>query len=170
MNVNKVMLLGRLTRDPEVKYSTSGNAFCAWGMAINRYYNSENGERQQEVCFVDCKAFGRQAEIVGQYVAKGNPLFVEGRLSFYQYETENGERRNKLSVIAERIQLMGQNMFASLTDDSVLRSAPPENMEHPDEEAKEAQPQQASPETPTEGEVTDAEGLLSDGTADDIPF
>ena len=92
-------------------------------------------------------------------VRKGNPLFVEGRLSFYQYETESGERRNKLSVIAERIQLMGQGM-----------SAPPDNMEHPDGEAKEAQPQQASPgkfdtatpadEAPTEGEVTE----------DDIPF
>jgi single-strand DNA-binding protein len=107
MNVNRVMLLGRLTRDPEVKYGASGNAFCSWGLALNRYYNDHNGERQQETCFVDCKAFGRQAEIVGQYVQKGNPLFVEGRLSLYQYETENGEKRNKLSVIAERVQLMG---------------------------------------------------------------
>jgi len=99
MNVNKVLLLGRLTREPEVKYGASGNAFCSWGMAMNRFYNSQDGERQQEVCFVDLKAFGRQAEIVGEYVHKGNPLFVEGRLSLYQYETENGERRNKLSVI-----------------------------------------------------------------------
>ena len=167
MNVNKVMLLGRLTRDPEMKYSSSGSAFCTWGMAVNRYYNNNNGERQQEVCFIDCKAFGRQAEIVGEYVRKGNPLFVEGRLSFYQYETESGERRNKLSVIAERIQLMGQGM-----------SAPPDNMEHPEAAemavaptaSKEAQKKQASPETPTEGEVTDAEGQLNDGAADDIPF
>ena len=128
-----------------MKYSGSGNAFCAWGMAINRYYN-KNGERQQEVCFIDVKAFGRQAEIVGEYVRKGNPLFVEGRLSFYQYETESGERRNKLSVIVERVQLMGQGM-----------SVPPDNMEaeHPEE----AQPQQASPETQTEGEVTEDDGI-----------
>ena len=128
MNFNKVIIAGRLTRAPEMKYSSGGNAFCAWGMAVNRYYN-KNGERQQEVfasltdakglrCFVDVKAFGRQAEIVGEYVQKGNPLFVEGRLSFYQYETESGERRNKLSVIAERVQLMGQGI-----------SAPPDNME-----------------------------------------
>ena len=106
MDFNKVIIAGRLTRDPEIKYLSSGNAFCAWGMAINKYYNDSNGERQQEVCFVDCKAFGRQAEIVANYVQKGNPLFVEGRLSFYQYETEDGEKRNKLSVIAERVQLM----------------------------------------------------------------
>ena len=106
MDFNKVIIAGRLTRAPEIKYGASGSAFCAWGMAVNRYYNDNNGERQQEVCFVDVKAFGRQAEIVGQYVTKGNPLFVEGRLSFYQYEAENGERRNKLSVIAERVQLM----------------------------------------------------------------
>ena len=115
MDFNKVIIAGRLTRDPEVKYLDSGNAclcdarrqaFGVWGMAINRYYNDNNGERQQEVCFVDVKAFGRQAEIVANYVQKGNPLFVEGRLSFYQYESENGERRNKLSVIAERVQLL----------------------------------------------------------------
>jgi len=99
MDFNKVIIAGRLTREPEIKYLSSGNAFCAWGMATNRYYNDNNGERQQEVCFVDVKAFGRQAEIVANYVQKGNPLFVEGRLSFYQYESENGERRNKLSVI-----------------------------------------------------------------------
>ena len=106
MDFNKVIIAGRLTRDPEVKYLNSGNAFCAWGMATNRYYNDNNGERQQEVCFVYCKAFGRQAEIVAEYVTQGNPLFVEGRLSFYQYESENGERRNKLSVIAEKVQLL----------------------------------------------------------------
>ena len=106
MDFNKVIIAGRLTRDPEIKYLSSGNAFCAWGMASNRYYNDNNGERQQEVCFVDVKAFGRQAEIVANYVQKGNPLFVEGRLSFYQYESENGERRNKLSVIAEKVQLL----------------------------------------------------------------
>jgi single-strand DNA-binding protein len=106
MDFNKVIIAGRLTRAPEIKYGASGSAFCAWGMAVNRHYNDNNGERQQETCFIDCKAFGRQAEIVGQYVTKGNPLFVEGRLSFYQFEDENGQRRNKLSVIAERVQLL----------------------------------------------------------------
>ncbi len=108
MDYNKVILLGRLTRDPEVKYLSSGTAFCSFGIATNRHYNAQNGERQQEVCFVDCKAFGRQAEIIGDYVVKGSPLLIDGRLSFYQYEDENGQNRSKLSVIAERVQLMGR--------------------------------------------------------------
>ncbi len=89
MDYNKVILLGRLTRDPEVKYLSSGTAFCSFGIATNRHYNAQNGERQQEVCFVDCKAFGRQAEIIGDYVVKGSPLLIDGRLSFYQYEVKN---------------------------------------------------------------------------------
>jgi single-strand DNA-binding protein len=142
-----------------MKYGTSGSAFCAWGMAINRYYNDTNGERQQEVCFLDVKAFGRQAEIVGQYVTKGNPLFVEGRLSFYQYDTENGERRNKLSVIAERVQL--------------LPKVNGSQEEPPMEEPKEAMPLNAVVSSPT------PEGLrqpLSPQEAqqavpeDDVPF
>jgi single-strand DNA-binding protein len=137
MNVNKVILLGRLTREPEVKYTTNGNAFCTWGLAINRYYNDHNGERQQEVCFIDCKAFGRQAEIVGQYVHKGNPLFVEGRLSLYQYEAENGERRNKLSVIAERVQLMPSGNGSIEEPPKETEEAPP--VEHPDEDGVEQQ-------------------------------
>ena len=143
MDFNKVIIAGRLTRDPEVKYLSSGNAFCVWGMATNRYYNDNNGERQQETCFIDVKAFGRQAEIVAEYVTKGNPLFVEGRLSFYQYETENGERRNKLSVIAERVQLLPQ-VNGSMeeppkeTKDIPQKSkAPP--VEHPDKDGEEQQ-------------------------------
>jgi single-strand DNA-binding protein len=146
MDFNKVIIAGRLTRDPEIKYLSSGNAFCAWGMATNRYYNDNNGERQQEVCFLDCKAFGRQAEIVGQYVTKGNPLFVEGRLSLYQYETENGERRNKLSVIAERVQLIGSRTGEDGT------GKPPDETQEP-----------LAEQPPTESEPKNQE-------MDDIPF
>jgi single-strand DNA-binding protein len=140
MDFNKVIIAGRLTRDPEVKYLSSGNAFCAWGIAVNRYYNDNNGERQQEVCFIDCKAFGRQAEIVAEYVTKGNPLFVEGRLSFYQFEDENGQRRNKLSVIAERVQLL-PTVNGSMEE-------PPEKTEEipPEAKAKPKEELQAPPE------------------------
>ena len=155
MDFNKVIIAGRLTRDPEMKYLDSGNAclcdarrqaFGVWGMAINRYYNDNNGERQQEVCFVDVKAFGRQAEIVADYVTKGNPLFVEGRLSFYQYEDENGQRRNKLSVIAERVQLLPK-VNGSISAGVAVSNFPEEP---PMEESKEAaapqEPQQAPPD------------------------
>jgi single-strand DNA-binding protein len=140
MDFNKVIIAGRLTREPEIKYLSSGNAFCAWGMATNRYYSDSNGERQQETCFIDVKAFGRQAEIVAEYVTKGNPLFVEGRLSFYQYEAESGERRNKLSVIAERIQLLPKG-------NGSMEEPPEETEEIPQEvKVKPKEEQQAPPE------------------------
>ena len=139
MDFNKVIIAGRLTRDPEMKYLDSGNAclcdarrqaFGVWGMAVNRYYNDNNGERQQEVCFVDCKAFGRQAEVVADYVHKGNPLFVEGRLSFYQYEDESGARRNKLSIIAEKVQLLPK-VNGSIEEESKEAAAPQEPQQAP---------------------------------------
>ncbi|MBM3241333.1 single-stranded DNA-binding protein [Candidatus Poribacteria bacterium] len=106
-NFNKVILLGNLTRDPEVKYTTSGTARATFGMAINRgYTDPQSGERKEEVCFVNITAFGRTAEICGEYLHKGSPLFLEGRLNYYAYETETGEKRSSLSVVAENIQLL----------------------------------------------------------------
>ena len=77
-NLNKVMLMGNLTRDPEIKYTPKGTAIAAFGMAINRNYTLENGEKREEVTFVDCEAYARLAEIIGEYCKKGKPLFVEG--------------------------------------------------------------------------------------------
>ena len=106
-NFNKVILLGNLTRDPEVKYTTSGTARANFGMATNWVYTDrQSGEKKQETCFVNITAFGRTAEICGEYLQKGNLLFLEGRLSYYAYETETGEKRSSLSVVAENIQLM----------------------------------------------------------------
>ena len=150
MDFNKVIILGRLTRDPEVKYSSSGTAICSWGMAINRRYNGSDGERREEVCFVDLKAFGRQAEIVGEYVTKGNPLLVEGRLSFYSWEDEEGKKRNKLSVIAERVQLMGKRR-----DDE---DAPPDEMKPVAEDEK------------ADNQPQDSKAESSNKQHDDIPF
>jgi len=103
---NKVLLLGNLTRDPDVKYSETGNAFAQFGMATNRNWTDKAGEKQEETCFVDVKAFGRTAEIVGEYLTKGNPAFIEGRLSQYIWEDEQGNRRSKLSVVVENLQLL----------------------------------------------------------------
>ena len=104
---NRVILMGNLTRDPEVKYTTSGTAVANFGLAVNRIYtDSQSGERKEETCFVDIAAFGRTAEICGEYLNKGNLLFLEGRLRFSSWETETGERRSKLNVIADNIQLM----------------------------------------------------------------
>ena len=106
-NYNKVILMGNLTRDPEVKYTTSGTARATFGVATNRVYTDrQSGEKKEEVCFVDITAFGRTAEICGEFLSKGRPVLLDGRLSFYSWETDTGEKRSKLSVVAENVQLL----------------------------------------------------------------
>ena len=105
---NKVILMGNLTRDPELKYLPSGAAVANFGIAVNRVYNDrQSGERKEDVCFVDITAWSRQAEVCNEYLRKGSPVFLEGRLSFRSWETDDGQRRNKLDVVAERVQLVG---------------------------------------------------------------
>lgn len=107
-NFNKVFLMGNLTRDPELRATPSGTAVCQFGLAVNRVYNSSNGERQEETTFVDVEAWGRQAETVSKYVTKGNPLFVEGRLKLDSWENKEGEKRSKMKVVLENMQLISQ--------------------------------------------------------------
>ena len=97
-NFNKVILLGNLTRDVEIRTTQGGMAIAKLGMAINRKW-TQNGEQKESTCFVDLTAFGRQAEVLGQYVGKGSPLFVEGRLEYSTWETQEGQKRNKLEVV-----------------------------------------------------------------------
>lgn len=105
-NFNKVILLGNLTRDPELRTTPKGTSVCQFGMAVNRVYRSGD-ETQEETTFVDLEAWGKQAEIISKYVHKGNPLFIEGRLKFDSWESKEGEKRSKLKVIVENMQLMG---------------------------------------------------------------
>jgi single-strand DNA-binding protein len=105
---NKVILMGNLTRDPELKYLPSGTAIASFGLAVNRVYNDrQSGERKEDVCFVDITAWARQAEVCNEYLRKGSPVFLEGRLNFNSWETDDGQRRSKLDVVAERVQLVG---------------------------------------------------------------
>ncbi len=107
-NLNKVMLIGNLTRDPEIKYTPKGTAVCDAGLAINRVYNTEGGERREETTFIDVTFWGRTAEVVSQYTKKGSPLFVEGRLQLDSWEDkQSGQKRSKLRVVGEGIQLLG---------------------------------------------------------------
>lgn len=106
-NFNKVILLGNLTRDIEVRFSQSGLAIGKFGMAVNRQSTTKDGEKRETTCFVDLTAFGRQAEVLQQYVGKGSPLFVEGRLEYSTWETQEGNKRNKLEVIVENFQFVG---------------------------------------------------------------
>ncbi|MBT6381672.1 MAG: single-stranded DNA-binding protein, partial [Opitutales bacterium] len=105
-NFNKVFLMGNLTRDPELRATPSGTAVCQFGLAVNRVYNNSNGERQEETTFVDVEAWGRQAETVSKYVSKGHPLFVEGRLKLDSWENKEGEKRSKMKVVLENMQLI----------------------------------------------------------------
>lgn len=107
-NFNKVLLMGNLTRDPELRATPSGTAVCQFGLAVNRIYNNSNGERQEETTFVDIEAWGRQAETISKYVTKGNPLFVEGRLKLDSWENKEGEKRSKMKVVLENMQLISQ--------------------------------------------------------------
>ena len=105
---NKVLLMGNLTRDPEVRYTPKGTAIANIGLAVNRVYSTEGGEQKEEVTFIDIEVWGRQAETVGQYLAKGRPVFVEGRLKLDSWEDkESGQKRQKLKVVAERVQFLG---------------------------------------------------------------
>jgi single-strand DNA-binding protein len=105
--VNKVMLMGNTTRDPELRQLPSGTTVCDFAMATNRVYKTTAGEEKQETVFVDCTAFGRTGEVIAEYCPKGRPLFVEGRLHFETWEDKGGNRRSKLSVIVENFQFVG---------------------------------------------------------------
>jgi len=107
-SLNKVMLIGNLTRDPEIRYTPKGQAVTDIGLAVNRVYSTESGEKREEVTFIDVTLWGRTAEVVHQYCKKGRPLFVEGRLQLDTWDDkQTGQKRSKLKVIGDGIQLLG---------------------------------------------------------------
>ncbi|MBT4757067.1 MAG: single-stranded DNA-binding protein [Opitutae bacterium] len=103
---NKVILMGNLTRDPELRVTAGGISICKIGLAVNRVYSTKDGERREEVTYVDIDAFGKQAEVISKYMRKGRPLFVEGRLKFDQWESE-GQKRSKLGVVLDKFEFIG---------------------------------------------------------------
>jgi single-strand DNA-binding protein len=107
-NVNKVMLLGNITRDLEVRYTPKGTAVCDLGMAVNRIRTGDNGERIEEVTYVDVTLWGRQAELAGQYLSKGRSVVIEGRLQLDQWDDKaTGQKRQRLRVVGENMQFIG---------------------------------------------------------------
>src|SRR5687767_9813686 len=104
---NKVLLMGNLTRDPELRYTPKGTAVAQLGLAVNRQWKSETGEAREEVTFVDVDAFGRQAEVLGQYLKKGRPIFIEGRLKLDTWDDkQTNQKRSKLKVVLESFQFL----------------------------------------------------------------
>jgi single-strand DNA-binding protein len=115
---NKVYLMGNLTRDPEVRTTTTGLKIAKLGLAVNRRYRTRDNEQKEETTFVDIDAFGSQAEVLERYCQKGSPLFVEGRLRLDQWQTSTGDNRSKLTVVLENFQFLGSSRDGSSTEES----------------------------------------------------
>ncbi|MCX7804434.1 MAG: single-stranded DNA-binding protein [Planctomycetota bacterium] len=116
-NYNRVILMGNLTRDPEIRYTPSGTAVVTLGVAVNRRYRDpKTNEIREETTFVDVDVFGRQAEVASEYLAKGRPIFIEGRLRLDQWDDkQTGQKRSKLRVVCERYQFLGPRSGGAAT-------------------------------------------------------
>src|SRR5262245_5780967 len=148
---NKVILVGNLTRDPELRYTPNGKAIAKVGLAVNRVWTSESGERKEEVTFVDVDVFGRTAENVGQYMRKGRQILIDGRLRLEQWDDkQTGQKRSKLGVVAENAQFLGSPRGAGGSEGA----APPPNRSRPAETAvTEPVGTDAGPQAPGEDDV-----------------
>jgi len=112
-NYNRVILAGNLTRDPQLTVLPSNTPVCEFGLAVNRRWRGQDGQDRDETCFVDCRLYGAQAETFNQYMSKGRSALVEGRLRLDQWETQDGQKRSKLSVVVERFQFLGSGRGSS---------------------------------------------------------
>jgi single-strand DNA-binding protein len=154
---NKVILVGNLTRDPELRYTPKGTAIAKIGVAVNRVWTNEAGEKKEEVTFVDVDVFGRTAENVGQYMRKGRPILVEGRLRLDQWDDkQTGQKKSRLGVVAETVQFLGSPGGAGGAGGD--GSAAPARPARPAPAAAAPTP----PPEPAEGEVPPE--------SDDVPF
>jgi single-strand DNA-binding protein len=121
-NINRVIIAGNLTRDPAVKFLASGTATADFGLAVNRKWRDKDGQQQEEVTFLDIEAWGKTAELVGQYLSKGRSCLVEGRLRLDQWEDQKtGQKRSKLKVVAESVQFLGGREEARKEDGEHMR-------------------------------------------------
>ncbi|QBG49036.1 single-stranded DNA-binding protein [Verrucomicrobia bacterium S94] len=127
---NKVLLMGNLTRNPEIRYTPSGTAVADLGLAVNENFKNKAGETVEQTCFVDVVVWGRQAETSAEYLQKGSPVFVEGKLQLDQWENQQGEKRSKLRVRADRIQFLG-SPGKSTEFSAAPSSAPQDNVPQP---------------------------------------
>ncbi|MCM8822500.1 MAG: single-stranded DNA-binding protein [Candidatus Omnitrophica bacterium] len=105
-SLNKVFLIGRLTRDPELRYTPSGSAVASFGLAVNREYTTKDGSKKEDPCFVNLVVWGKRAEVCAEYLKKGSMIFVEGRLSYRKWETQDKEKRSTIEVSVENFQFL----------------------------------------------------------------
>lgn len=115
-SLNRVFLIGNLTRNPELRYVPSGTAVASFGIAVNRNFTTQTGEKKQETCFVKVVVWGKQAEACNQYLAKGSLVFVEGRLMYRSWDGQDGQKRSTLEVRADRVQFLGKPISQTQPD------------------------------------------------------
>ena len=144
-NFNKVLLMGNLTRDPQLSYLPSQTAVVDFGLAVNRRWKSKEGQDRDETCFIDCRAFGRTAENINKYLKKGRPLFVEGRLTFDAWTAQDGTKKSRHRVTVESFQFLGRP------------------------EKNDQTPESSVPTTDTSDEPPET-SYQTQETSDDIPF
>lgn len=139
-NYNRVILMGNLTRDPQLRFLPSNLAVCEFGLAVNRRWRDRDGNQKEDVCFVDVSAFGKQGETINQYMAKGRTILIEGHLRYDSWTGQDGQKRSKLSVVAETFQFVGGRPDAGARADRGAPSAerppmasPPGVVPEPDE-------------------------------------
>ncbi len=154
-NVNKVFLMGNLTRDPELRYTPSGTPVCEFGLAVNRRYTTQDGEQHDDTCFVTVNMWGRRGTVVSEYFKKGSQIFVEGRLNYDSWETPDG-KRSRLTVVAENFEFVGPKQGSAAEE-----AAPGEGPSRP--KRRQAPP----PSSETEQQKSE-EGY--DVPDDEIPF
>lgn len=116
MSLNKVLIIGNLTRDPELRTTSTGQNVCSFGVATNRVWTDQKGTKQEQVEFHHVVAWGRLAEIAGQYLAKGRKVFIEGRLQTRDWEGQDGVKRNRTEIITENLQILDRPSSAKATD------------------------------------------------------
>lgn len=158
-NFNKVILAGNITRDPELRYTPKGTAVAKIGLAINRQWKDDAGQQKEEVTFVDVDAFGRQAEVISQYLKKGRPILVEGRLRLDQWDDkQTGQKKSRLGVVLESFQFL---------DSGGAREGGGGFSGAPDASRQQARPAAARPAAATPPPATDD---MPPDAEDDVPF
>ncbi len=159
-SLNKIFLIGNLTRDPEIRHTSKGMAVGDLGMAINMLHRGSDGAEKEEVCYVDVVLWGRQAEACKEYLGKGAPVFVEGRLQLDQWETQQGEKRSRLRVRAERVHFLGRSNGTS-------GESSRNNAAGRDSGSRSSRPESKTGESRVRESV---DSLLSDVTDDEMPL
>ncbi|HUT01651.1 MAG TPA: single-stranded DNA-binding protein [Phycisphaerae bacterium] len=175
-NFNKIILVGNLTRDPQLSYLPSQTPVVEFGLAVNRNWTAQDGQKREETCFIDCRAYGRQAETINRYLAKGRQALVEGRLQFDTWEGQDGQRRSKHRVFVERCQFLGGAPVPGRAAPAPASSqypqppgpAPEPAPQQPGGPAPQPAPQQTRPPETDGPPPSSYDGDL--GVEEDIPF